>query len=65
MAIHDRAETNRTGFEVFYNKPLNKQEVFEIEQNLLGLFNLLYEIDRRKRSDGTKRQNTEGKESQC
>jgi len=64
MATHDQDKTNLTGFELLYGQQLSKQELFEIEQNAMGVFNLLFEIDRRKREEA-KNPKVGGKGNKC
>lgn len=42
-------------FEKLYNKPLTEKEMFEIEQNLLGFFQLLKTIDDKNKEQGNER----------
>ena len=64
MVTHDQDKKNPLSFELLYGRRLSKQEVFEIEQNLLGFFNLLYEIDRRNRNNGAGRRDAGGEKNQ-
>jgi len=64
MVTHDQDKTNLTGFELLYSRRLSKQEIFEIEHNLLGFFGLLLEIERRNQNNGAERRDAGSEKNQ-
>lgn len=43
-------EASKSIYEKFYGRKLSNQEMFEIKQNLMGLFELLIKLDKKTKS---------------
>jgi len=57
MVTNDRAEIDRRCFENIYGRHLSGRELFEMKQNLLGFFGLLFEVYKRNQEGENSGQN--------